>query len=153
MQTGLISTDVSVDETLLKKIKGIMIHFMENAITVGCRYVHAAGRDTLTSTDVLYALRYQARTYLDNIENTPNIEELFDKHAESESEEDESESESESEDESESEEDECEECFTRCDDSTDPLIKDMNRYHDTWNQWVPDNHIQMLLKNAVDNVF
>jgi histone H3/H4 len=161
MQTGILANHESqVDETLLKKIKGIMTHFMENAITVGCRYVKASDRDMLTSTDIMYALKYQARTYLDNIEQIANIEDIFDKYAESddiesddnESESDDNESESDdNESESVSEEEE-EEHFTRCDDSTDPLIKDMNMYHDTWDQWVPDNPIQTLLKNAVDNV-
>lgn len=162
MKTGILANDVPVDETLLKKIKGIMTHFMENAITVGCRYVKASGRDTLTSTDIMYALKYQARTYLDNIEQITNIEDIFDKYAESEdnSEEDDIEdniednSEDDIEDNSEdNSEDDIDECFTRCDDSTDPLIKDMNLYHDTWDQWVPDNPIQTLIKNAVDNVF
>jgi hypothetical protein len=28
----------------------------------------------------------------------------------------------------------------------------MNRCHDTWDEWNPQNHIQVLIKRAVDDI-
>lgn len=131
-----------------------MLHFMERAVIMGSEYAVAAGRDIVTSTDILYALQYQARTYLEHVANTPDIESVFDKYSEEEVEESEEESSDSEEESSDSEEvEESEDEFTRCENPTDPLIADMNRYHDTWDDWKPDNPFQQLLKNAVDHTF
>lgn len=160
MQTGF-SREVrneTVSEEFLKRIKGIMLHFMERAVIMGSEYAVAAGRDIVTSTDIMYALQYQARTYLDHVANTPDIETVFDKYSEeveeesSDSEEESSDSEEVEDSEEESSEVEEEE-FTRCENPTDPVMADMNRYHDTWDDWKPDNPFQQLLKNAVDHAF
>lgn len=164
MRTGF-ATIKSDNSELIKKIKGIMLHFMERAIIIGSEYAIAAGRDIVTSTDILYALQYQARTYLDHIENTANIESIFDKYAEevSDPEEDSEDSDEDPEEDSDEDpeedsdedpdEDLDEEEFTRCENPPNDLIKDMNLYHDTWDSWTPDNPFQQLLKNAVDQTF
>lgn len=160
MQTGFsnVSSTGEVNTEFLKRIKGIMLHFMERAVIMGSEYAVAAGRDIVTSTDILYALQYQARTYLEHVANTPDIESVFDKYSEeveeesSDSEEESSDSEEVEDSEEESSEVEEEE-FTRCENPTDPVMADMNRYHDTWDDWKPDNPFQQLLKNAVDHAF
>jgi hypothetical protein len=150
MQTGF-ATLQSDNSEMIRKIKGIMMHFMERAIIIGSEYAVAAGRDIVTSIDILYALQYQARTYMDHVANTANIESLFDKYSEEESE---SESDSDLDEESDSDSDEdSDETFTRCENPTNDLIRDVNLYHDTWDSWTPDNPFQQLLKNAVDHTF
>lgn len=161
MQTGFSRGvhNETVSEEFLKRIKGIMLHFMERAVIMGSEYAVAAGRDIVTSTDIMYALQYQARTYLDHVANTPDIESVFDKYSEEveedseDSEEDSEEEESSDSEEEEVEDSEEEEEFTRCENPTDPVMADMNRYHDTWDDWKPDNPFQQLLKNAVDHAF
>jgi hypothetical protein len=138
MQTGFSSLP-SETPKWIQKIKGIMMHFMERAVWIGSEYANASGRDIVTSTDILYALQYQARTYLDYVTNTANIESLFDKYVEESDDE-------ESVDEGSDDED----LFTRCDNPPNDLIKDMNMYHDTWEDWNPDNLFQQILKNAVN---
>jgi cobalamin biosynthesis protein CobT len=158
MQTGFSSLP-SETPKWIQKIKGIMMHFMERAVWIGSEYANASGRDIVTSTDILYALQYQARTYLDYVTNTANIESLFDKYVEESGDEesdDQGSDDEESDDQgsvdegSDDEESDDEDLFTRCDNPPNDLIKDMNMYHDTWEDWNPDNLFQQILKNAVN---
>ena len=52
MQTGF-ATLQSDNSEMIRKIKGIMMHFMERAIIIGSEYAVAAGRDIVTSIDIL----------------------------------------------------------------------------------------------------
>jgi hypothetical protein len=143
MKTGFGEiTEDHFDVDLCKRIGSILTYFMTKAIDVGAVYVKAAGRDTLTTTDILYALQYQAQHFTDTI----NEDTLENFENEMESEEEDSE-----EEESEEEEEEEEE-FTRAESTGDPTVSEMNRCHDTWDEWNPQNHIQVLIKRAVDDI-
>jgi hypothetical protein len=148
MKTGFgEATENDVDQVLYKRIGSILTYFMTKAIDVGAVYVKAAGRDTLTTTDILYALQYQAQHFTDTLNDDTCLEDtLANFENEMESEEEESEEE-------ESEEEEEEEQFTRAESTGDnPIVSAMNRCHDTWDEWVPQDHIQVLIKRAVDDI-
>jgi len=146
-------------ESLKSKIHEILLKLMGEAVIIGAKYAHVAGRNYVSSTDILYALQYQAHTFctednlqteLENDETTLPVEFLDDEH------ETESDNEDDEDDESENDEDESNdddlEYFTRA-HSDDPLIIAMNTYHDEWEQWMPVNIIQQMLKDAIINNF
>ena len=128
---GLASNDAVID---FDRLKNILSFFMEQAIVIGAKYANAAGRDTLMSEDIRYALQYQAMNFLKNIENEDNLEEKLNKYSEADSEAD----------------SEAEEEFTRAENSDDPVVCEMNRCHDEWSSWKPTNIIETFIKNAVD---
>jgi histone H3/H4 len=165
MQTGLVSAtagQISNDAIIKQRIQAILTTFMKRAIEVGGRYASAAGRDTLSSMDVLYALQYQTHIFIEEMDD--NMEQEFDDNlpddlnsnnddSEDDSEDDaDDDSEDDADDDSEDdlEDDADDDMFSRCEDPTDPLIVQMNEYHDNWNTWEPSNEIQKLLKNAID---
>ena len=134
MRTGFGLTEESstIDH---ERLTNILSYFTEQAITIGVKYAHAAGRDTLTSEDIQYALQYQAKHFLENSQNEEDLETKLNGYSEgTESDEEESD----------------EEEFTRAENSNDPVICEMNRCHDEWENWVPSNLIETLIKNAVD---
>ena len=115
---------------------------MKRAIEVGGRYASAAGRDTLSSMDVLYALQYQTHIFIEEMDD--NMEQEFDDNLPDDLNSNNDDSEDDSEDDAD------DDMFSRCEYPTDPLIVQMNEYHDNWNTWEPSNEIQKLLKNAID---
>ena len=154
-------------DELRTRVGCIMALFMEKAIVIGTKYVKACGRSTLTSIDMMYALKYQAHNFVNDSNNDENLEsklneykiDIFTSESASDvenadTEEDESDTE---EDESDTDEDESDtdedELFTRCDNSNDPLIVEMNRIHDTWSEWHPTDRIQQLVKEAIDSTY
>lgn len=153
MNTGFKSTTTNeYDEILMKRVQAIMSMFLEKAIILGARYMQAANRTTLTSLDMLYALQYQAKYFIDDIEKNVNLENNLKAFENSESE-------SESEDETDSElteysdsDSDSDDDFTRADD-TDTVISEMNRVHDTWSEWCPSNRIQQLVKESIDSTY
>jgi len=144
---GLTDANASID---LERLANILSYFTEKAITIGVKYAHAAGRDILTSEDIKYALQYQAKHFLENIQNEEDLEIKLNSFSnESEGYESEDDEEDESEDDEEDEEEDEEE-FTRAENADDPVICEMNRCHDEWDTWVPSNLMETLIKNAVD---
>ena len=114
---------------------------MTRAIEVGVVYAKEAGRDTLTGMDMVYALEYQAQNFSNVVEQDDHLEEQLHTFEEKLIEDDDSEDDSEDEEE-----------FTRAEDSSHPVVIEMNRCHDTWDGWIPQDDIQSILKRAVDHV-
>lgn len=115
------------------ELRRLLELFLEKAIETGIQYANLSGRTNLSSTDVVYALQYQAHNYIYNL----NIEQTEMNNDES------------SDDDLECESDD--EYFCEAPDETHELAKTMNFIHKTWDTWVPDNDLQLLIKNAVDN--
>lgn len=144
MQSGFNLSNNSVTSEhpeFIDRVKAIMMTFMGKAITMGGKYASSAGRDTLTATDLLYALQYQAHTFLDEVDETENIETEFDQHITSNNENSGPDSESEEEEDDEESDNEDEPPFTRCENSDDEQIIKMNEYHDQWESWLSLIHI------------
>lgn len=149
MNTGFNpTTNACYNEDLLKRVRSIMALFLEKAIIIGARYMKAANRTTLTSVDMMYALQYQAKHFVNDIELEDNLESKLDAYNDESESGSESEYESGSESESDSEED-----FTRAEDESDSVIVEMNRVHDTWSEWCPADRIQQLVKESIDATY
>ena len=109
-----------------------------SALVLAGHYVKECGRNTITSQDVQYSLKYCARN-------------LVGKHIGTLFPEDDSGSESDSDD-SVVEVDEDEEPFTRY-SGEDKIMKDVNEAADTWDAWVPASPIERMLKDSVDKAY
>lgn len=142
---------------------------MVDAVKDAAEYCHAAGRNTLTATDIEYALKYQAHEFIiddtllseceqEFVENAPNTRTrtLWADEVETDDDEEgdlEVETDDDEEGDLEVETDDDEEPFTRCMDSTNEKIVKMNQYYDEWDSWVPDTDIHKSVKKSIDKTF
>ena len=174
--SSLSPTADDLDPQTVTKIKIILNRYMVEAVKDAAEYCHAAGRNTLTATDIEYALKFQAHEFViddallteceqefeenpkkpartlwaDEVE-TETDEEEDDEDLEVDTETDEEDDEGASDDELEVDDDE--EPFTRCTDTSNEKIGKMNRYYDEWDAWVPDTDLHKSVKKSIDKTF
>lgn len=146
MRTGFnnVLSD-TINPELRQRITNILVYFMEKSVVLGAKYASAAGRDTMTSMDLMYALQYQAHHFQENVSEEENLEQKLDQIQIDIEEED-------SEEEDSEEENSEEEVFTRY-EGDDSLMNEMNRCHDHWDSWNPTDTIQQMVKSAVDQIY
>ena len=158
MQSGFGLIEDKIDKELMTKIEAMLVTLLDDCIHVAVVYVNECGRNTITSTDMLYAVEYQAREFfkqenlIENIDN--NVKMLTEAEEESDSDEETEShveaSDEETDEETDEESDSEEENFTRCENETNPIVKLMNEYHDSWNEWKPEDTYERLLKKVID---
>ena len=173
MKTGLVAmeTPSGLDEETTAKIKIILNRYMVEAIKDAAEYCHSAGRKTLTSTDIEYALKYQAHKFVIDDTLLDDCEEEYvssrtagvsatkrtlwaDVEEDTDSDEEDLETDSDEEDlETDSDEEELTNPFTRCEGSGQDKINKMNEYYDTWEGWEPPTDIHRSIKKSIDNTF
>lgn len=127
-----------MDEQIIKAATDIIQPVFESALIVAGHYVKECGRNTITSQDVQYSLKYCARN-------------LVGKHIGTLFPEDDSDSDSVS-DGSVTEVDDEEEPFTRY-SGDDKIMNDVNEAADTWDSWIPASPIERMLKDSVDKAY
>lgn len=173
MKTGFNIVDdkgFDIDPMIEKKIGSILITLLKKASVLGVDYAKSAGRDNLSSMDIIYALQYYAHEF----NNEPDLEDAFiqneteyenfinDKDCGSDSgseagSDSGSDSDSESDSESESDSDESiedfdnDDTFTRS-ESTDEIIQKMNLHHDNWENWNPTDKLDIIMKRSIDKI-
>ncbi|MDB4588399.1 hypothetical protein N9095_00305 [bacterium] len=125
-----------MEEEIIKAGMDIMMPVMESAIVLGGDYAKKTGRDTLTGTDLEYALKFCARNVVGK-----HIGTLFPELQ------DDSESDSDSDISVEPDE---EPPFTRY-TGDDEILNKVNECYDTWNDWVPINSTEEMLKKSIDS--
>jgi hypothetical protein len=123
-----------MEEQIIQAGINIITPVLESAIVLGGNYAKKSGRDILTGMDLEYALKFCARNVIGKHTGT-----LFPELTE-ESDEVESDNESESE----------EPPFTRYTGDDETLIK-VNECYDTWEEWVPLNTTEEILKKSIDS--
>lgn len=142
MKTGFsnISTQNDEQHDMLEKLLNI---FMKNTFQTAVTYSAYSGRDNLSSTDMIYALQYEAITFLKKYDITDKnfINNLDNLCAESDTE-----SDTESVSDSETEE------FVEADSTKNKFCEDVNICHHEWDTWNPDTPIEQALKNSIDKV-
>ena len=129
-----------MEQQIIKSATEIIQPVFESALILAGHYVKECGRNTITSQDVQYSLKYCARNLVGK-----HIGTLF-------PEDDESGSDSDISDGSVTEVDEDEEPFTRY-TGEDKLMNDVNEAADTWDTWVPESPIERMLKDSVDKAY
>lgn len=134
MKTGINNNNhQTIDIT---SIVGI---FTEDAIKIASLYTTHSNRTIITKTDIQNALKFRAchnTLFLDNIkERIENFEKFLQNYS--------------SEDESEDEQmEESIEEYTQS-QCTCILCEKMNNIDTYWNQWNPDNQMDIIVKNAI----
>jgi hypothetical protein len=121
-----------MEEAALELFKPVI----ETATIIAAQYCKSCGRSTVTSEDMKLGMKFAARR-VPGVQNESLFPEIYDDDEEEEEEEIE-----------ETEEDE--EPFTRY-EGDDPQMKLVNEMSDTWDDWEPDNMMQIMLKMAIDN--
>ena len=125
-----------MDVEILQNAIDIMTPVLEGAMIAAAHYAKACGRDTVTSMDVQYGMRYCAQHCVGK-----HIGTLF---PELEAEGSDSDNAS-----SIEEVDEDDEPFTKY-SGDDEIMNTMNASYDNWAQWVPESIIEIMLKDAID---
>jgi hypothetical protein len=136
-----------MEEEIIKTSVDILLPVLESAIALGGNYAKKSGRDILTGTDLEYALKFCARHVTGRHIGTlfPEIQQDSDSEG-SESECTESDDEGTVASQLEQEEPP----FTRY-TGDDETLKKVNECYDTWNDWVPINPTEQMLKKSIDS--
>lgn len=123
-----------MEEQIIQASINILIPVMESAMVLGGNYAKMSGRDTLTSTDLEYALKFCARNVTGKHIGTlfPEIQQ-----------------DSESDDEG-TVASQLEPPFTRY-TGDDETLNRVNECYDTWDDWVPSNPTEQMLKKSIDS--
>jgi histone H3/H4 len=121
--------------TYNKIMDDILLPVLEASMVYACHYCKATGRETVTSTDVQYGLKYATRVILGK-----KIGSIFPEIYVNEDDSD-------------------EEPVEVVDDEDEPFVRytgdeavynEMNRVVDEWDQWIPESPAEILLKNSID---
>jgi len=127
-----------MDENFIKVCTELLQPVIESGMILAGHYTKGCGRNTLTAEDVRYALRYAVRNFVGKHTGT-----LFPEDS------DEDDEDSDSDIECVDEEDEP---FTRY-TGDDQLLNDVNQANDTWDSWIPESPIEIMLKDSVDKTY
>jgi histone H3/H4 len=148
MKTGFdaaVSEDTAVQE-MVSISTSMFLVLLEDAMQSAGDYAAVTGRNIITSTDMRYGMRYQAR-------NTHQIKDMHTRSKMALDDLNECASESDDSDDDcvdEPVDEEEEEHFERAPDSYSEYITHMNYCHDTWDDWVPETDAECLLKKSID---
>ena len=136
MQTGFGDGGSGMVEEYMKTMTGILMPVMEKSMLLAAEYSKACGRDTLLSEDMEYAMKYCA---INTVGKTIGsiMPEIYDEE-ESDEEGEESDEEGELPD------------FVRY-SGPDPGFIQVNEAFVRWDNWIPQNPTEQMLKNAINS--
>ena len=125
-----------MEEQIIKNAIDMLTPVMEGAMIAAAHYAKGCNRNTVTAQDVQYGMRYCAQHAVGKHMGT-----LFPELEDDEDDDD---------DGSVEEVDEDDEPFTRYEGTDDETLIQMNKSYDEWNEWVPTNMIESMIKSAID---
>jgi hypothetical protein len=128
-----------MEDQIIQTSIELILPVMESAMIYAADYSKACKRTYVHSMDMKYGLRYAAR-HVTGKKVGSFFPEIY---------EEESESDDEERDDVEVVEEE-EDDFTRY-TGPEQLFNDINEAYDTWDDWVPENPIEKMLKESVDS--
>ena len=136
MQTGFGDGGDGMMERYISDMINIVQPVIEKSTLLAAEYCKACGRDIILSEDMEYAMKYCAMNTVGQTIGSI-MPEIYDE---------------EESDEEEEEEVAPEDCppFERY-SGTDPVFIRVNEAYDRWDNWVPQNPTEHLLKNAVNS--
>ena len=143
-----------VDE---KYIASLLTLFTSNAIINASEYSNICGRNGITKEDVKYALIFEVFEFLKNPNIISDLQEI-EKDIETEMDNDDDENWEDVEDSSNIVNDNDIESFSRItqtkfnilEESDKEFVIKIHKYYDGWDNWVPTNKLEEILKNAID---
>lgn len=134
MQTGQGGDSGALMESYVKSMIDIIQPVMEQSVVLAAEYSKACGRDVVLPEDMEYALKYCAMNLVGRTIGSiaPEVYET--------------------DDDSEDEEVDEEDCpqFERY-SGDDPKYLSINDAYDGWNDWIPQNPTEQLLKNTINS--
>ena len=137
MQSGFGDAGNMMAEQYIETMTNILLPVIERSTLLAAEYSKACGRDTLLPEDMEYAMKYCAMyTVGKTIGST--FPEIYEDSEDSEDE-----------DMEVVDEDECP-SFVRYSGS-DPILLQVNDAYDRWNDWIPQNPTEQILKNAINS--
>tara|TARA_B110000495_G_scaffold180222_1_gene174162 strand:- start:4201 stop:4635 length:435 start_codon:yes stop_codon:yes gene_type:complete len=136
MQTGFGIEGDMMAEQYIETMTNILLPVIERGTLLAAEYSKACGRDTLLSEDMEYALKYCVM-YTVGTTIGPMFPEIYDDEEDSDE---------------EMEIASIEECppFVRY-SGTDETFIQVNDAYDNWDEWVPQNPTEIMLKNAINS--
>ena len=140
-------TSETLDNDMINNLYSLVYTFMEKAMHSADTYVKHSGREVITKEDIQLCLKYETFTFLQR----PNIMDEVSKWKEILSEELEEDTEEDSEEIINNDiivNDDNYVPFKKSECSCN-LCKEINQIENKWNDWVPHNQIEIILKNAV----
>lgn len=146
MKTGfnLIENTEPSNETNIGLIVLLLMAFTQNVMEVANNYCAYAGREIITPTDMIYALKYEAfnfckRKSIDQYLNECHFEDIEEDTDSNEEDTD-----------SEDDEEDSDITFIEADSETNKFCKDVNEINEFWENWTPTDPIEAILKKSVD---
>ena len=136
MRTGLALDEiVPIESSLMRRIESLLYTFMERATVHAATYVTEGNRNTLTTMDMIFGLKYCAHTFFheDDFEASVDANLAQD-------------------DDEATDDDETDDPFVRNETSTNPLVVKMNHYADEWDTWCPTDEVEVMVKRAIDKM-
>jgi len=126
-----------MEDEIIQAGINIITPVFESAIVLAGNYAKMSGRDTLTATDLEYALKFCARNVVGKHMGTlfPDIQDDSDPDSDPDS---------------DSDSDSEEPPFTRY-SGDDETLNRVNECYDTWDDWVPLNPTEEMLKKSIDS--
>ena len=143
-------------QELLDYMQVLLALFMKKSTKIGVKYCILAKRDTLTSKDLEYALKFQTIEFFKNKDMNKELDDIK-KELDSYDEDDENDEKYEDTNEIEFDVDDGEP-FTEVDisslkDYDDILfVKTVHHYQSYWNIWEPSNYFEKKMKEAIDSI-
>lgn len=136
MRTGLGEDSGSLMESYIKNMIDIIQPVMEQSVILAAEYSKACGRDVVLSEDMEYAMKYCVMNLVGRTIGSiaPEVYELDTESGD---------------DLEEVEEEDCPQ-FERY-SGDDPQYILVNEAYDGWNEWIPQNPTEQLLKNTIDS--
>ena len=134
MQSGFGDAGNMMAEQYIETMTNILLPVIERSTLLAAEYSKACGRDTLLPEDMEYAMKYCAMYTVGNTIGS-TFPEIYEDSEDSEDE-----------DMEVVDEDECP-SFVRYSGS-DPILLQVNDAYDRWNDWIPQNPTEQILKNA-----
>jgi histone H3/H4 len=128
-----------MEDAYLRAGINILGNVLEKATENAVYYMIQCDRNTLTSDDMKYGMRYAVRTMGEMSVDTPQI--VRDMMIEEEEEDEESDEEYEDD----------EDDFSRYQGDDEKCIA-MNEYYDSWDAWEPETPAERLLKKSIDKI-
>jgi len=137
----------AVDKDFLRMVMSVMTILCEEAMHTAVKYAKCCGRNSVTSKDTMYALKYESHAFWDKDIDERFVERLQEERTHTYETTDDEDSNDDDNDEDESEEEE----FTSEFVSGDRLFYDrVMKICDDWDRWQPDDPVKRLLKHSIE---
>lgn len=121
--------------------EALFLTFIDHVLKTADRYTTDAGRNTITTEDMLYAMKYEAHVFFHHPDTHDDFQKYRAWHDEGEEDDEEEESEDEDADDDE---------FCRC--TVTQFCQRVNGIVDAWGTWSPSDPAQQSMKRAIDAI-